>query len=342
MREPVPPITSTDEKILLAHGSGGRLSHKLIDEVFLRDFDNPILAEKDDGAIVEIGGEKLAFTTDSYVVKPIFFPGGDIGKLSVWGTVNDLAVMGAEPLYISCGLIIEEGLEREILERITSSMAEAARIANVLVVTGDTKVVERGGADKIYINTSGVGRVKRDLLLRGIESGDRIILSGSIGEHEISVLLARGELPFHSQIVSDLAPLNRLVSEILEVDGVKFIRDPTRGGLATTLNEIAEGVKVGIMVEEEKIRVSEGVKAVCELLGLDPFYLANEGKMVVVVKGDCAGEVVERMRENPLGRESEIIGEVVGDLNGRVCLRTMIGGTRILDMLTGDQLPRIC
>ena len=342
MREPVPPITSTDEKILLAHGSGGRLSHKLIDEVFLRDFDNPILAEKDDGAIVEIGGEKLAFTTDSYVVKPIFFPGGDIGKLSVWGTVNDLAVMGAEPLYISCGLIIEEGLEREILERITSSMAEAARLANVLVVTGDTKVVERGGADKIYINTAGVGRVKRDLLLRGIESGDRIILSGSIGEHEISVLLARGELPFHSQIVSDLAPLNRLVSEILEVDGVKFIRDPTRGGLATTLNEIAEGVKVGIMVEEEKIRVSEGVKAVCELLGLDPFYLANEGKMVVVVKGDCAGEVVERMRENPLGRESEIIGEVVGDLNGRVCLRTMIGGTRILDMLTGDQLPRIC
>lgn len=338
----MPPITSMDEKILLAHGSGGRLSHKLIDEVFLRDFDNPILWEKDDGAIVEIGGEKLAFTTDSYVVKPIFFPGGDIGKLSVWGTVNDLAVMGAEPLYISCGLIIEEGLEREILERIISSMAEAARLANVLVVTGDTKVVERGGADKIYINTAGVGRVKRDLSLRRIAPGDRIILSGSIGEHEVAVLLARGELPLSSQTVSDLAPLNRLVSEILEVDGVKFIRDPTRGGLATTLNEIAEGRNMGVMVEEEKIKVSEGVKAVCELLGLDHFYLANEGKMVVVVKDDCAGEVVKKMRENPLGRESEIIGEVVENLNGRVYLRTRIGGTRILDMLTGDQLPRIC
>jgi len=331
-----------DEKILLAHGSGGKLSYKLIDEVFLRDFDNPILWEKDDGAIVEIGGERLAFTTDSYVVKPIFFPGGDIGKLSVWGTVNDLAVMGAEPLYISCGLIIEEGLERETLERITSSMAEAARLANVLVVTGDTKVVERGGADKIYINTSGVGRVKGDLSLNRIEPGDRIILSGSIGEHEVSVLLAREELPFHSQIVTDLAPLNLRVSEILDIDGIKFIRDPTRGGLATTLNEIAEGRNIGIIIEEEKIKVSEEVKAVCELLGLDPFYLANEGKMVVVVKGDCAGEVVRKMRRNPLGRESEIIGEVVEDLNGRVYLKTMVGGTRILDMLTGNQLPRIC
>ena len=331
-----------DEKILLAHGSGGRLSHKLIDEVFLRVFDNPILLEKDDGAIVEIGGEKLAFTTDSYVVKPIFFPGGDIGKLSVWGTVNDLAVMGAEPLYISCGLIIEEGLEREILERIISSMAEAACLANVLVVTGDTKVVERGGADKIYINTAGVGRVKRDLSLKRIEPTDRVILSGSIGEHEVAVLLAREELPFHSQIVTDLAPLNLLVSEILDIDGVKFIRDPTRGGLATTLNEIAEGGNIGIIIEEEKIKVSEDVKAVCELLGLDPFYLANEGKMVVVVKDDLADEVVRKMRRNPLGRESEIIGEVVGELNGRVCLRTRVGGTRILDMLTGNQLPRIC
>jgi len=331
-----------DEKILLAHGSGGRLSHKLIDEVFLRVFDNPILLEKDDGAIVEIGGEKLAFTTDSYVVKPIFFPGGDIGRLSVWGTVNDLAVMGAEPLYISCGLIIEEGLEREILERIISSMAEAACLANVLVVTGDTKVVERGGADKIYINTAGVGRVKRDLSLKRIEPTDRVILSGSIGEHEVAVLLAREELPFHSQIVTDLAPLNLLVSEILDIDGVKFIRDPTRGGLATTLNEIAEGGNIGIIIEEEKIKVSEDVKAVCELLGLDPFYLANEGKMVVVVKDDLADEVVRKMRRNPLGRESEIIGEVVGELNGRVCLRTRVGGTRILDMLTGNQLPRIC
>jgi len=338
----VPPITSMDKNILLAHGTGGRMSHKLIDEVFLRVFDNPILLEKDDGAIVEIGGEKLAFTTDSYVVKPIFFPGGDIGKLSVWGTVNDLAVMGAEPFYISCGLIIEEGLELEILERIISSMAEAARIANVLVVTGDTKVVERGGADRIYINTSGVGMLKKNLPLNGIEPTDKIILSGSIGEHEVSVLLARDELPFHSDIVSDLAPLNLLVSEILNVDGIKFIRDPTRGGLATTLNEIAEGRNIGIIVEEEKIKISEEVKAVCELLGLDPFCLANEGKMVVVVKSDCADEVVRRMRKNPLGRESEIIGEVVGELNGRVCLKTRVGGTRILDMLTGYQLPRIC
>ncbi|MFH1625401.1 MAG: hydrogenase expression/formation protein HypE [Pseudomonadota bacterium] len=338
----MPPIINTDRKILLTHGSGGRLSHRLIDEVFLKSFNNPFLAEKDDGAIVEIGGKKLAFTTDSYVVKPIFFPGGDIGKLSVWGTVNDLAVMGAEPLYISCGFIIEEGLDQGVLETVVLSMAQAAEIANVLLVTGDTKVVEKGAADKIYINTSGVGIVKKDLSIKSIEVGDRVILSGSLGEHEVSVLLAREELPFRSQVTSDLAPLNRLVSEILEVDGIRFMRDPTRGGLGTTLNEIVEGSKLGIMVEEEKIRVSDGVDAVCELLGLDPLYLANEGKIVVIVRRDCASEVLKRMKENPLGRESEIIGEVVADLNGRVSLRTRIGGTRILDMLVGDQLPRIC
>lgn len=338
----MPPITDMDKKILLAHGSGGSLSNRLIDEVFLKNFDNPFLSEKDDGAIVEIGAERLAFTTDSYVVKPIFFPGGDIGKLSVFGTVNDLAVMGAEPLYISCGFIIEEGLDREILEKITLSMSQAARTAGVLLVTGDTKVVEKGAADKIYINTAGIGMVKKELTLKGIEVGDRIILSGGLGEHGVSILLAREEFPFHSQVTSDLAPLNRLVAEILEVDGIKFMRDPTRGGLATTLNEIVEGKILGIMVEEEKIRVSDGVRAVCELLGLDPLYLANEGKIVVVVKRDCAPEVLKRMKENPLGRKSEIIGEVVAELNGRVCLKTGIGGTRILDMLAGDQLPRIC
>lgn len=338
----MPPITNMHKKILLAHGSGGSLSHRLIDEVFLKNFNNPFLSEKDDGAIVEIGGTKLAFTTDSYVVKPIFFPGGDIGKLSVFGTVNDLAVMGAEPLYISCGLIIEEGLDRRVLEEIALSMAQAAQIARVLLVTGDTKVVEKGGADRIYINTSGVGIVKKDLSVKGIEAGDRIIISGSVGEHEVSVLLAREEFPFRSQVTSDLAPLNQLASDILVVDGVKFMRDPTRGGLATTLNEIAEGIGLGIVVYEDKIGVSDGVAAVCELLGFDPLYLANEGKMVVVAKRDCTGEVLKRMKDNPLGKESEIIGEVAAELNGRVCLRTRIGGTRILDMLAGEQLPRIC
>ena len=338
----MPPITNIDKKILLAHGSGGSLSRSLIDEVFLKNFNNPFLSEKDDGAIVEIGGTKLAFTTDSYVVKPIFFPGGDIGKLSVFGTVNDLAVMGAEPLYISCGFIIEEGLDQKVLEEIVLSMTQAAQAAGVFLVTGDTKVVEKGGADRIYINTSGVGIVKKDLSVKGIEAGDRILISGSVGEHEVSVLLAREEFPFRSQVTSDLAPLNRLASDILVVDGVKFMRDPTRGGLATTLNEIAEGIGMGIMVYEDKIGVSDGVAAVCELLGLDPLYLANEGKMVVVAKQDCTGEILKRMRKNPLGRESEIIGEVAAELNDRVCLRTKIGGTRILDMLAGEQLPRIC
>ncbi|MFH2012461.1 MAG: hydrogenase expression/formation protein HypE [Pseudomonadota bacterium] len=338
----MPPITNMDKKILLAHGSGGGLYHSLIDEVFLKNFNNPFLSEKDDGAIVEIEGVKLAFTTDSYVVKPIFFPGGDIGKLSVFGTVNDLAVMGAEPLYISCGLIIEEGLEQRILEKIALSMAQSAKVAEVLLVTGDTKVVEKGGADKIYINTAGVGVVKKDLSVKRIEAGDRIILSGNIGDHEVSVLLAREEFPFSSQVTSDLSPLNQLTSDILGIDGIKFMRDPTRGGLATTLNEIAEGLGLGIIIYEDKIGVSDGVAAVCELLGLDPLYLANEGKIIVVVKKDSADEVLKRMRKNPLGKESEIIGEVTEELNGRVCLRTKIGGTRILDMLTGEQLPRIC
>ena len=331
-----------DKNILLAHGSGGRLSNKLIEEVFLKNFNNSLLSEKDDGAVVQIGGERAVFTTDSYVVKPIFFPGGDIGKLSVFGTVNDLAVMGADPLFLSCSLIIEEGLDQGILKEIVHSMAQAARIANVLVVTGDTKVVEKGAADRIYINTAGIGIVKKELTLKSIEVGDRIILSGGLGEHGVSILLARGEFPFHSQVTSDLAPLNQLVADILGIDGIKFMRDPTRGGLATTLNEIAEGNDFGIIVEEEKIKISDGVSAVCELLGLDPLYLANEGKIVVVVKKDCASEVLKRMKENPQGRKSEIIGEVVAELNGRVCLKTGIGGIRVLDMPVGDQLPRIC
>ena len=338
----MPPITDMDKKISMAHGSGGRLSHDLIDDLFIKHFDNPFISEKDDSAIVEIGGAKLAFTTDSYVVKPIFFPGGDIGRLAVCGTVNDLAVMGAEPLYISCGFIIEEGLDREALEKIVLSMADAGRIAGVQLVTGDTKVVEKGSADKLYINTSGVGLVKKRLSLNGVEAGDKIILSGSVGDHGVSILLARGELPFHVEILSDLAPLNRLASEILTVDGVKFMRDPTRGGLATTLNEIAEARGAGILIQEEDIPVSAKVEAVCELLGLDPLYIANEGKMVVVVKEDAADELLDKMKEDPLGRESRIIGTLETGFKGRVCLKTKIGGIRILGMLAGDQLPRIC
>ncbi|HID94891.1 MAG TPA: hydrogenase expression/formation protein HypE [Candidatus Latescibacteria bacterium] len=333
-----------DEKILLSHGSGGKLTHDLIRKFFLQRFLNPILLELTDSALVD-GAPKLAFTTDSYVVKPLFFPGGDIGKLAVAGTVNDLAVMGAEPKYISCGFIIEEGHDMEPLCRIVDSMRRTAEAAGVLIVTGDTKVVGKDEADQLFINTSGIGFVDEGVRLsvNRVRVGDRIILSGSVGDHGIAVLSQRGGFEFEVNVKSDCAPLNGLISKVLAAsDKVKFMRDPTRGGLATALNEIVGGREFGILIEEEKIPVKEGVRAVCELLGLDPLYLANEGKVVVVVASEDADQVLEAMRQDRLGKDAEIIGTVVEEPKGMVCLKTVISGTRIVDMLVADQLPRIC
>lgn len=333
------------EQILLAHGSGGKLTHELIENLFLRKFFNPILAPLADAALLEAKGVRLAFTTDSYVVKPLFFPGGDIGRLAVFGTVNDLSVVGAQPLFLSCSLIIEQGLDYATLERIVDSIQKAAQEAGVNVVTGDTKVVERGNVDRLYVNTSGVGLVADGVYLsvERIEVGDKIVLSGTIGDHGIAVLSEREGFGFHSEIASDCAPLNGLISRMLQASRrIKFMRDPTRGGLATTLNEIVAGADFGILIEEERIPVREEVKSICELLGLDPFYIANEGKVVAVVHPEDAEAVCQVMWGHELGHQAAVIGEVVAEPRGKVFLRTAIGGTRLVDMLVGDQLPRIC
>ena len=287
----------------------------------------------------------MCFTTDSYVVDPVFFPGGDIGKLSICGTINDLAVSGAVPLYISCGFIIEEGLEFGILEKIVNSMADTAKKTGVQIVTGDTKVVEKGKADKLFINTSGVGFKKKSVKL-GIEfikSGDVIIVNGTIGEHGLSVLSARENLKFHSNIVSDCEPLNDLIFKILEgCPDVKFMRDPTRGGLATTLNEIVSGMDFGVVIREKEIPVKKKVKALCEILGFDPMYIANEGKVVIVTGKENSDKIIEIMRKHPFGKDAAIIGEVVKKPEGKVILETEIGSHRIVDMPVGEQFPRIC
>lgn len=336
---------SDNQRILLAHGSGGKLTHDLIREVFLPKLSNPVLNELADSAVFEIGDKRLAFTTDSYVVKPLFFPGGDIGKLSVYGTVNDLAVMGARPLFISCGLIIEEGLEFSILEKIADSLQEAARIAQVEIVTGDIKVVEHGSADRIFINTSGVGSLsdRVNLSKDSIETGDKVIISGTIGDHGIAILSSREGFDFKTEINSDSAPLNDLILTLFEISGkIKFMRDPTRGGLATTLNEIVEKSNYSIVIEEEKVPIKEEVRGVCELLGFDPLYVANEGKVVVIVSSEDADKVCCAMRKHERGRNSCIIGEVIAEPKGKVCMKTVAGGTRIIDMLVGEQIPRIC
>jgi len=347
-------------KILLAHGSGGKLMHDLIEQEILKRFANPFLSPLADSAIFSIGKQKFAFTTDSYVVKPIFFPGGDIGKLAVYGTVNDLSMVGAEPLYLSCGVILEEGLETEILDKILASMETAGKIADVKIITGDIKVVEKGSADKIFINTSGIGIIKNnyELSTDKIKNGDKIIINGSIGDHGIAVMSERMNLKVTSSLKSDCAPLWSLVEKILKVtngvypvrngvpqcgisNGVKFMRDPTRGGLATTLNEIVAKTNLGILIREEDIPVKDEVKGICELLGLDPLYVANEGKVVIVVSPESAEKVLKLMKKDKLGKESRIIGEIV-DQPKKVILKTLIGGHRIVDMLTGEQLPRIC
>jgi len=334
--------TYGNQRISLAHGSGGKLTHDLIKDCFLARFKNPILSELTDSAVVNLKGINLAFTTDSYVIRPLFFPGGDIGKLAVYGTVNDLAVVGAKPLYISCGYLIEEGFDSESLDKITQSIGDAARNAGVLVVTGDTKVVEHGKGDGIFINTSGIG-VCYYQLLQDIEVGDKVLINGPIGDHEIAIISARRELGLDVEIESDCAPLADLISHVLTASRrIKFMRDPTRGGLATTLNEIVTGKDFGILIEEKAIPIREEVRGACSLLGFDPLYLANEGKVVIIVGREDTSFVVDTMRAHPLGRETQIIGEVVESPKGRVCLRTEIGGTRIVDMPVGTLLPRIC
>ncbi|MFH1778923.1 MAG: hydrogenase expression/formation protein HypE [Candidatus Omnitrophota bacterium] len=333
------------DKVLLAHGAGGRTMHKLIKEFFVDSFDNPILAQLTDAAILNGKVKALAFTTDSYVVNPIFFSGGDIGKLAICGTINDLSVVGARPLYISCGFIIEEGLELSTLKAIVQSMKGAAKVAGVRVVTGDTKVVEKGKVDSIFINTSGIGIIEGNVKLgiNRIKFGDVVIINGFIGEHEIAVLSRRGGFDFKTDIKSDCAPLNGLISNILKSSAdIKFMRDPTRGGLATVLNEIVEGSNFGIELNEKDLPISEGVQAACELLGFEPIYLANEGKVVVIVGDDDAKRVLNIMRRHPLGKNAKIVGEVVRVPRGKVILNTKVGGRRLIEMLAGEQLPRIC
>jgi hydrogenase expression/formation protein HypE len=341
------PTRLKDRHITLSHGSGGKAMHDLIEVVFLRAFDNPLLAAREDQAIFQLdGASRLAFTTDSSVVKPLFFPGGDIGKLAVHGTVNDLAVSGAEPLYLSAGFILEEGLDLAILERIVASMRDAADAAGVRIVTGDTKVVERGKADGVYINTAGVGVFRREVELSAtsIQAGDAVLVSGPIGDHGTAVLIARGELELESDLESDTAPLHGLVGALLDAvpEGVRALRDATRGGVATVLVEMALRSETCMLLSESSIPVRPEVRGACEILGLDPLYVANEGKIVVVVAPNAADRALAALRAHPLGQGAARIGEVRSAPPGMVFLRTVSGGTRVVDMLAGEQLPRIC
>jgi hydrogenase expression/formation protein HypE len=333
-------------QVIMGHGSGGKLSHDLISELFLPPFDNPILRMANDAGIVEMAGsDRLAISTDSHVIRPIFFPGGDIGRLAVCGTVNDVAMMGAVPQYLTAGFILEEGLELGVLEVIVASMKEAAAEAGVQIVAGDTKVVEKGQADALYINTAGFGVVNALSAIGGqhAKPGDIVLLSGPIGDHGIAVLSARGELGFEADVQSDVAPLNHLVESMLQSSQqIHVLRDPTRGGLATSLNEIAKQSGVCIHLDERAIPIRPAVHAACEMLGFDPLYIANEGKLIAVVSPDDTDEVLKAMRSNQYGHESAVIGEVRSEPAGRVLMRTAIGGTRVVDTLAGELLPRIC
>jgi hydrogenase expression/formation protein HypE len=343
LRCPIP--LPARETILLGHGSGGRLTAELIRDIFLPAFSNSVLSQLNDQAVVSVNGVRLAFTTDSFVVKPLFFPGGDIGRLAVHGTVNDLAVGGAQPLFLSAAFIIEEGFSIEALKQVVDSLRAAAEEAGVTVVTGDTKVVEKGSGDGLFINTSGVGLVPAGLELSADRArpGDRILLSGSVGDHGIAILAQREGLEFDSEIESDSAPLHTLVRAMLEAGGgIRCMRDPTRGGLSSALNEIAAQSRVRMTIEEEKLPVREEVRGACELLGLDPLYVANEGKLIAVVAPEDAEKILMAMRNHPLGRDAQVIGVVTESNSGLVTMRTTLGTTRIVDMLAGDQLPRIC
>ncbi|TMD44780.1 MAG: hydrogenase expression/formation protein HypE [Chloroflexi bacterium] len=337
-----------DEKITLSHGSGGKSTHNLIEGVFAPAFSNPLLDAMDDAATFGLDGtsQRLAFTTDTYVVSPLFFPGGDIGKLAVHGTINDLAMAGAVPLYLSAGFILEEGFPIADLRRIVASMATAAREAGVAIVTGDTKVVQRGKADGVFINTAGVGIIHANWLLgqTQLQPEDKVLLSGAVGDHGIAIMMAREALEIETDVQSDTAPLHTLAAALLEVAGasVHCLKDPTRGGVATSLNEMAIGSEVAIGLDEHAIPVHGEVRGACEILGLDPLTIANEGKLLAIVAPDKADAALKAMRNHPLGREAAIIGAVQADPPGMVFLRTDIGGMRVLDMLVGDPLPRIC
>jgi len=335
------------DAILLGHGSGGKLSHDLIDNLFAKHFDNPVLRQQSDSALIKTNGRHLAYTTDSFVVDPIFFPGGDIGKLAIAGTVNDLAVSGATPEYLSAGFIIEEGFPYADLERIVLTMAEEAKKAGVLIATGDTKVVDKGKCDKVFINTSGIGIIDEKHLGissgKNIQPGDKIIINGTIGDHGMSVMAARNDLKIAADIQSDCACLNDLIKSALEVsDQIKFMRDATRGGLGTVISEVVKGRDFGIQIDEDKIGLNNSVQGMCELLGFDPLYVANEGKVVMIVGKDDSGKVLETIKESPFGKGASIIGEVTNDHTGMAWLETVVGGKRIIDMLSGQQLPRIC
>ena len=336
-----------ESNILLGHGSGGKLSHNLIKDLFVKYFDNPILKQQTDSALLNIDSNNIAFTTDSYIVDPIFFPGGDIGKLAVCGTVNDLAVSGAIPKYLSVSFIIEEGFSFKELETIVSSMANEAKRAGILIVTGDTKVVNKGQCDKLFINTSGIGILedKNKSINTGenIRPGDKIIINGTIADHGMAIMAARNFTNFKAEIKSDCACLHYLIKEILDTNcNIKFMRDATRGGIATILCELSEKNNLGIEIDESMVAVNENVKGICELLGFDPFYVANEGKIILVASSEDVDKIISVMNKNEFGKNCAVIGEVVENHNGKAVLKTGIGGKRIIDMLADEQLPRIC
>jgi hydrogenase expression/formation protein HypE len=340
-------MTGREEKILLGHGSGGRLMQQLISEIFLAHFDNEMLREQSDSAILKLDSSEIAFTTDSFVIDPLFFPGGNIGKLAICGTVNDLSVSGADPLYISASFIIEEGFPMNDLEAIVISMAGEAKNAGITVVTGDTKVVPNGKCDKLFINTAGIGRIRNNRngvpRIADIVPGDVVIINGTIGDHGMAVMNARESFNFSTGIESDCNCLNGLIRQMLDCCyGVKFMRDPTRGGVATVLNELTGRKSFGIRMDETALPVNSKVRVMSELLGFDPLYMANEGKVIAVADQKDSGTLLAVMKNHELGRQSCIIGEIVNDHPGRVVLKTLTGGSRIIDTLTSDQLPRIC
>ena len=336
-----------DEQITLAHGAGGKSSHTLVETLFVRKFANPLLAELGDAAYLQPtpDGPRLAFSTDGSVVKPRFFPGGDIGELAVNGTVNDLAMAGARPLWLSASFILEEGLATEELARVVDSMAAAAQRAGVVIATGDTKVVERGKADGLYITTAGVGVVERDITLSPaqVRPGDRVIVSGSIGDHGMAIMIARGELELETDLRSDTAPLHELTAGLLDATSeVRWLRDPTRGGVATVLTELALAAELGVVLDEAALPIRDEVNGACEILGIDPLYVANEGKLVAVVGPEGVEAALAALRAHPLGADAAVIGEVQDEPPGMVILETAFGGSRVVDMLAGDPLPRIC
>ena len=334
-----------DELVTLAHGSGGKATQALVEGLFLEELGNPLLAPLSDSALLDLNGSRLAFTTDSYVVKPLFFPGGDIGELAVNGTVNDLAVAGARPLALSAGFVIEEGFPIADLRRIAASMGQAAAAAGVPVATGDTKVVERGNADGLYLTTAGIGVVAAGVALgpERVRPGDRVLVSGTLGDHGMAVMVARGDLQLEVDLQSDTAPVHELASALLDLgDALRWMRDPTRGGLATALNELAQQAQAAVSLDETSLPLRQAVIGTCEILGIDPLYVASEGRLVAVVAADAADGALALLRSHALGADAAIVGEVLAEPEGFVLLQTSFGGSRVVDMLVGDPLPRIC